>query len=279
MRSLTLHHPTSPRRSWRRIASAKAARWIVAAVCGLGVAPSAPCAAMPEDAPLDDARSVMEKWIETQRIISQEKRDLELAKEMLTERIELVRREIQENRAKIAETRKSAEEAAKKREEMLAENEEIKNATGVLADTLARLEDRTRDLLRKLPDPIRERIKPLSQRLPTNSQETRLPLSERFQNVVGILNEVNKFNREITVTSEVRALPNGGSAEVTALYLGLGQGYYVGSNGQIAGTGTATDAGWVWTPNNEAAPEIARIIAILANEQVAAFVQIPVQIR
>ena len=84
---------------------------------------------------------------------------------------------------------------------------------------------------------------------------------------------------EILVTSEVRALPDGSSAEVTAIYLGLGQGYYSGANGSIAGVGTATEEGWEWTPADDAAPEIARVVAILKNEEAAAFVQLPVEIQ
>jgi hypothetical protein len=77
----------------------------------------------------------------------------------------------------------------------------------------------------------------------------------------------------------VRTLPDGTSAEVTALYLGIGQAFYSGANGKIAGIGTASDQGWVWKQADESAAEIARIIAILNNESVASFVQVPVEIQ
>jgi len=111
---------------------------------------------------------------------------------------------------------------------------------------------RTKRLLERLPDPVRERVKPLSQRFPEDPADTKLSLGERFQNVIGVLNEVNKFNGEVSVTSEVRALANGSSAEVTALYLGIGQAYYVNASGDAAGIGTASADGWVWTPADEA---------------------------
>lgn len=86
-----------------------------------------------------------------------------------------------------------------------------------------------------------------------------MSLSERFLNVVGVLNEVNKFQREVTVTSEVRKLAEtGSSAEVTAVYVGIGQGYYTTANGKSAGIGNATATGWEWTPNNAAAPQSRR---------------------
>ena len=55
------------------------------------------------------------------------------------------------------------------------------------------------------------------------------------------------------MTSEVRSFRDGNTAEVTALYLGIGQGYYVSASGTVAGVGTATADGWVWTPANDRA--------------------------
>ncbi|MFM7283203.1 MAG: DUF3450 family protein, partial [Planctomycetia bacterium] len=92
------------------------------------------------------------------------------------------------------------------------------------------------------------------------------------------LNEVNKFQRDIAVLSEVRTLADGSSAEVTTVYFGLGQAYYATANGKAAGRGSATADGWVWVPANEAAGEISRMIAVLKNEQVAAFVPVPLRV-
>lgn len=226
-----------------------------------------------------EARTSLEKWVETQRVISQEKRDLVLAKEILTARIELVQREIEALAGKTKQTEESIAEADKKRTDMVEENEKLKQSSDSLSDTLVTLENRTQQLIQGLPDPLRQRIKPLSQRLPDTQNPSKLSISERFQNVVGILNEVDKFNREITMTSEVRTLPDGSSVEVAALYLGIGQAFYVGGNGTIAGTGRASNGRWEWKPKNEAAAQIAEVIAILKNEKAASFVRVPVEIQ
>jgi hypothetical protein len=227
---------------------------------------------------IEGTRTTLEKWVETQRIIGQEKRDLALAKETLNERIRLVQREIESLRGKIGTAEESIAEADKKRAEMVEENEKLKKASASLGEILVSLETRTKQLLQRLPDPISERVKLLSQRLPEDAKQTKLRVSERFENVVGIVNEVDKFNREISVTSEVRALPGGTSIEVAALYVGISRGYYVGGNGTMAGIGTATDK-WTWQHNNDAAPQIAEAIAILKNEKVASFIQLPVEIE
>jgi hypothetical protein len=130
-----------------------------------------------------------------------------------------------------------------------------------------------------MPDRVREHVVPLSQRLPDDPDNAKESLSQRFQNVVGILNELNKANREVIVASEVRTLADGTSAEVAALYVGVGQAYYATVNGTDAGTGTPGPDGWKWAPANDAAAAITAAIAILRNEQVAGFERLPVRIQ
>jgi hypothetical protein len=228
---------------------------------------------------IDNVRTTIEKWVETRGVISREKQDWALGREMLNERIELVQREIASLREKIAQAQESISDADKKRVELVEENQKLKGAADMLSGIAADLETRTVALVKRLPDPIRERIKPLSQRLPEDPQATKLSLAQRFQNVIGILNEVNKFNREIAVTSEVRTLADGSVAEVTALYVGLGQAYYTGANGTVAGVGHPGADGWSWEPANEAAPQVADAVAILKNEKVADFVLLPVSVE
>lgn len=228
---------------------------------------------------VDGVRAALEKWVESRKVISAEQRDWALGKEMLNERVDLVQQEIDSLKEKISDAQESISDADKKRAGLVEENEKLKEASSSLNETVLTLEQNTKNLLKRLPDPIRERVKPLTQRIPEDAKETKLSLAERFQNIVGILNEVNKFSREITLTSEVRSLADGSSAEVTALYVGIGQAYYASANGKLAGTGTASADGWVWTPANDAAPQIMEAIAILKNEQVATFVRLPVEIK
>jgi hypothetical protein len=90
---------------------------------------------------------------------------------------------------------------------------------------------------------------------------------------------VNKFNREITVTSELRQLDDGVSAEVTALYLGIGQSYFAATHGDAAGIGRPAPEGWTWSASNSDAAAIRAAIATFRNEQPAAFVLLPVSIQ
>ncbi|NQV33283.1 MAG: DUF3450 family protein [Phycisphaeraceae bacterium] len=250
---------------------------------GIGVVLSA-CAACAmavdtQAGSVEQARSTLERWIETRQVIAKEQQDWALGQEMLKERVQLLEHEIQSLRTKIEEASQSIGEADKKRAELVQENESLKLLGNTLTATISQFESQTKVLNHRLPDPVRDLIKPLSQRLPDDSNETKLSLGLRFQNVIGILDAVNKFNREIKVVSELRQLTGGQAAEVTALYIGLGQAYYTGSNGSIAGVGRPSENGWQWEPANDVAGQVADAVSILKNEKVASFVPLPVQIQ
>jgi hypothetical protein len=248
-------------------------------ITGAALAAVTLAAGVPGDGVVDEVRATLEKWVEVRRVISKERQDWALGREILSDRVAVQRREVETLRGSIAEAQSSVAEAEAKRAELVAENEALASASAELAGVVRTLEARTKELLVRLPDPIRERVKPLSQRLPEDPDATKLSLSERFQNVVGVLNEVDKFQREITLSSEVRALGDGTSAEVTSIYFGIGQGYYVGANGGVAGCGSGAGASWTWTADSSASPDVTAAIEVLKNERVAQFVRLPVSLQ
>ena len=251
---------------------------VLAPLIGLLATAAAPV--QDDDSPeqVEEARSKLEKYVETRRLISKERADWAVGKELLEERVELVQREIESLRKRIEDAKGSIAEADRKRAELVEENELLKQDSLTLEETIVALEGRTRELLPRLPEWVQERVKLLSQRLPEEDVETKLSLSERFQNVVGILNQLNRYNREITPITEVRTLADGSSVEVTTIYVGLGQAYYASVTGEAAGTGEPGEDGWVWTESSEHAAAIAEAIAIVQGD-VAAFVHLPVRIR
>jgi Protein of unknown function (DUF3450) len=231
------------------------------------------------DEELDTTRAALEQWVETRRVISKEKRDWALGKEVLNDRIEIVADEIESLQGRIDEAEGDIAEADKKRVELLLENDALKAASASLEESIVELEARTLSLLKRLPVPIIDRVRPLSQQIPADAAETKLSLSIRFQNVIGVLNMVNKYNLEISHNNEVHDIGGGVTAEVTAMYLGLGQSYYTNSNGTVAAVGRPTEYGWQWTPANNMAAEIHQAISILQGEEQASFVQLPISIQ
>lgn len=245
--------------------------------CGQATTPAASPATTEDTA--GNARAALEKWVDTHRILSKEKRDWATGREVLEDRIALVKREIETLRAKVQDADKNIADTETKKDEVVRDNEKLKAASASLIDSIGGFEKRTMELLKRLPDPLREKLKPLSQRVPEDAAATKLSLGERFANVVGLLNEVTKANREISLLNEVRDIGGGRTAEVTVMYVGLAQAYYVTAKGDAAGVGTPSPTGFTWQSANDLAPRIAEAIAIFKNEKVAAFVQLPVQVK
>ena len=100
----------------------------------------------------------------------------------------------------------------------------------------------------------------------------------RSQNILGILNELNKANSEITVSYEVRKMADGTTSEVQVIYLGLAQAYYLSPRGE-AGVGRPGDDGWQWTPAPQAADAILRALEIVQGKQSPEFVPLPLTIN
>ncbi len=229
-------------------------------------------------ADLESARLALGKWVETQQIVAKEKRDWQQAREILTARIELVRSQIAALEEKLKHTEGSTADLDKKKAELILQNETLGAVAASMTKNVTALEAQTRQLHTRLPEPLQEKIKPLYDRMPADSANTRVSLAERFQNVLGIFNEVNKLNGEIIMTSEVRALSDGKPAEVKTIYVGLGQAYFVSAKGE-AGIGRPTDSGWQWQSANQLAPDIFQAMEILQNKAPPKFIPLPVKIQ
>ncbi len=227
---------------------------------------------------LQDTRLTMGKWIEIQQIISREQSEWQQGKEILLGRLELVKKEIATLEEKIGQAQSSVAEANRKRNDLLADNELLKAAGAQLTAVVTGMEADIRRLFPSLPEPIQTRLQPLYQRIPEDQATSRVSAAERFQNVLGILNDLNKANNEITVSYEVHTLSDGKPAEVQALYVGLAQAYYVSARGE-AGIGRPTSDGWKWEPSRVIGRDVLTALEILQGKQTPSFVALPVQLQ
>lgn len=227
---------------------------------------------------LEETRMTMDKWIETQQIISKETKEWQQGKEILAGRLDVVKREIGALSGKLDEARSGIAESDKKKKELLAEQEQLKAAGERLSGAIAGMEGEVRKLFKQIPEPLQAKLQPLYQRIPEDPAATRVSTAERFQNVLGILNELNKANSEITVNYEVHTLASGKPTEVKAIYVGLAQAYYLSAKGE-AGIGRPGPNGWVWEPAPSASRDITLALEILESKHAPAFVPLPVKIQ
>ncbi len=259
----------------------KSMKTLVAAlvVSGTCLAALARAETPPQDAPdPDEARSTIGKWIATQQIILKERKDWQEGKEILESRIALLEQEISALETKLDSAKAGSQEASRKESELTDASRQLETSGKRLAEVVTGVEGSIRALHGSMPTPVQERLAPLYQRIPEDPSGTKASVGERYQNVLGILNEINKANGEILLVNEIRALSDGTPSEVKSIYVGLGQAYYLSPGGE-AGVGRPTPEGWEWTPANELAGNLREVVEILQNKGKPKFITLPVEIR
>jgi hypothetical protein len=232
--------------------------------------------AQTEPDPLAASRDALTKWIETQRIISQEQANAKTAKLALEGRLALVQTELDEFSGKVAKSSEDIEAEAKRKANLEKELESAKLAPQVLTDGIETLETQIKALKNVLPGPVVEKTKALYLRVPEDPKTTKVSLAERYQNVLGILNEADKANNDLMLTIEVREIEGSKPTECETLYVGLAQAYFVNADRDFAGFGRPVDGKWVWTRRDDLAGEIAHVFNIMANKGKPKFVHLPV---
>lgn len=230
------------------------------------------------NAGLESTRAVLGKWIETQQIITRERNEWQQGREILGGRIDLLRKEYFSLQEKIEQAQKDVGESAARRAELQKEDDELQAVDQQLVTAVTKLEADVRKLRSSLPEPTQKRLAPLYQRIPEDAANAHASVAERFQNVLGILNEVNKDGTELKVEFEVRNLADGKPSEVRTLYVGLAQAYYVSSGGE-AGIGKPGPDGWKWQPSKAIAGDVLTALDIIQGKHTPAYVPLPVSIQ
>ena len=176
---------------------------------------------------VDDFRVQMEKWVETQQLISEEKSDWDVEKETLRATRDLLADEKKALEAEIVELEGSATEADDERRQLLLERGDYQRANEALEERIRALELAVMELAPRLPAPLQQKLELLLVQIPEDPETTKLQLGQRMMNVLGVLAQAEKFNGTATFVGETRAVDGEQKVQVRTLYWGLGQAVYV----------------------------------------------------
>ena len=230
---------------------------------------------------IDDFRAKTEQWVETRRLISEEKTDWEADQELLGATQELLKQRKRALAAEIAELEESNTAGDDERRDLLLERGEYQRASAALEEKIRAMEERVLAIAPRLPAPLQSKLEPLLVQIPEDPLTSRLPLGQRMMNVLGVLAQAEKWNGTATFVGETRAV-NGSEqkVQVRTLYWGLGQAVYVDAQGETAGVGRPGDGGWEFTDTPESVDGAASLLDIYeGNVDVIEFVELPVEIR
>jgi len=232
-----------------------------------------------ELSPLARTRTTLEQWVETRQLISKTRSDWQTDKETLEQTIQLYDRELKSIEEQMSRVSTNSTQVDKERTQAEASlklsNEGLDRARQFVVD----FEGKVAKVVPQLPVPLQEILKPMLARLPADPANTKMAVTERVQVIVGILNELDKFNNAVGIFSEKRRNDKGEEVAVETVYVGLGAAYFVNDADNFAGTGVPGANGWEWTTKSELAPSVREVVRIYRNERSARFVALPAVIR
>jgi len=228
---------------------------------------------------LIETRSTLEKWVETRQLVSKVRTDWQTDKETIQQTIALFDRELKAIEEQMAKVSTNSAQVDKERMEAEAQQKTAKESIERAREFATGFEGQLTRVVPKLPLPLQDIVKPLLNRLPSDAATTKMSAAERVQVVIGILNEVDKFNNAVTIFSEKRKNDKGEELSVETVYIGLGAAYFVSDAGDFAGMGTAGANGWEWTIKPDLGDAVREVIRIYKNERPARFIPLPAVIR
>lgn len=231
------------------------------------------------ETPINDTRSTLEKWVETRQLVSRTRSEWQSDKEMLQQTVELLNRELKGVSENMSKLSTNSVQADKERLEAEASLKASRESLDKAKEFATRFEEQIRGFMPRLPLPLQDLVKPLLNRLPTDSANTKMLSTERIQVIVGILNEVDKFNNAVSVFNEKRKNEKGEEVAVETVYVGLGAAYFVNEAGNFAGFGSPNASGWEWKVQPGLASSVREAIQIYRNEKAARFIALPATVK
>lgn len=205
---------------------------------------------------INDTKQAVTDYVFLRQQIAEAKNEWRVYQEVTTRRIEFFQEEIERLEGEISrsdETRSSAEIVIAERRATISE---LEGANNIVAASMPGLETRLTGISEYFPTPLKDRVKPLLDQLGKPRQA-----AQRMALVIGIMNEVDKFNSSWESASE-----QVDNLIVTTLYMGLAGGFYASADGSMGGYLVPAKGEWTKVPDNEAAPRIALAIKYYNSE-------------
>jgi len=235
-----------------------------------------------------EARAALQKWVEVNGLISKERSDWNLERDLMAQQIELRKQQIAALESSMEDADKSLGETEKKRGELVAKQAELITASKGLGELVAPLERRVLDLCKQLPQMLADKVEVMRVQIPDPDKKPESgeqkpvrekSLGDRFMYMIGVLGQADKFHSQVHIRPEQRDMGDGTTSSVTTMYVGLGGAFFADTQGLKGGVARPSTEGWVWSAANAAAEQIASAVAIYRETKGAEFTALPVEIK
>jgi hypothetical protein len=232
-------------------------------------------------APADELRGSIREWVETMRKIQQEESDWTRDKEVLQSYKEGLEKEIEDLKEQIERAKVRREGSDKQSFDKLAERDRYVAAQDQLVSLLRAMEEGLSAKLVLFPAPLRElpkvavAIETLEKGLQLPPDKQTQDLSNRVYNATELLAEVEKFQQQVHLHTELRKDSKGREFKMQMVYFGLAMAYGVNEDGTFAVTGRPGVEGWKFQERLDLAPKIRELVSAASDEKNAKFNYLP----
>ena len=225
--------------------------------------------------PVDTVEKSAAEWVKTRVETSRIQSEWQSQRELLESTVDALA-----DRAQTLETNQHYLEAktSKDREELASLDEANKKALvgfQTAEERVKAMSDRLVRLRRSLPPRLSAALEMAYRSL----GGANLPVSERMQLNMTIINRLTQFNRSITSEMEVVNVGGDGNGRLLeVLYWGLSHGYAFDASSGKAWLGFPGPQGWQWEPHPESAGSVAKLIAIYKEKADPEYVAVPAMV-
>ncbi len=221
-----------------------------------------------------ETRQLIQEWVETERILSEEKSKWDSDRAMLLELLASLKAESKALDEQLEKSDAEMAAVSKERADLNERKEQAKRTVKLMKEKIEELEETAKSLLTAFPSPLKDRVSQFSDALQDQERLADLSLLKRLENAVTILQEANRFHHSINLERQ-RLKIDGKTREFHVLYYGFAAAYFVNESATKAGFGKPGSEGWQWQLDNELADEIRKAVAIRNKKAIASFVELP----
>lgn len=219
---------------------------------------------------INETKQAVSDYVFLRQQIAKTTNEWRVYKDVTERRIAFFQAEIERLTEQIAESEATRSSAQQVIEERRREIDRLQTANNSVLQAMPGLENRLQELSEYFPAPLKRTVAPLVDQLGAPSQA-----AERMAIVVGILNEVDKFNSDWQDSSE-----QVGESLVNVLYMGLAGGFYANTEGTVGGYLVPAPERWERVEDNSIAQQVAMAVRYYNNDvKPALLVPVPLQVR
>ena len=220
------------------------------------------------------ARVLIQEWMKTERLISEENKDWAIEQQNLQQLIALYQTEV----ALIREELDAAGEATKnfdeQTESLKKRAAEFKQERKKLAGKVELQRKRLLGISAFFPEPLLQKVE--SELLTLESKDT--GMRETVVAMLNVMKVAGKFNRVVSYSEEMQSVGQSGEKrQLRVLYLGLACAYFL--SGENAGVGAPAKDGWKWSVDDSLNSTMAKAIAVYEKTSRPELVTLPVEVQ